>query len=263
MKKIFFLFAFLWSLISFGQALDSIRNSVQDIVPPLNTDRPGQTYNALTVGKGVAMTQLGLSLGGHRLARWDIESSSVQGDVELRYGLTKRLEIGGIYSGLSNQIALDSISDSERSVNSGGGNLRLNILDKSKGALGVRLDYLYKEELSQSYSNVTFRVLGSYSLSDRFGLSSNVSYDYGGSDAVGSFLYTLNLGFNLFDDFGLYLETYGSVSEGAGEYWIDGGFWYLIGPDVQWDLQFAKGFNNNVQDIYVNTGLTWRILDPR
>ena len=86
---------------------------------------------------------------------------------------------------------------------------------------------------------------------------------YGGEDPSGSMLYTLNLGAGLFDDFGIYLETYGFVYAGSSDIWIDGGLWYLINHHVQWDILFSKGFNNNIQDYFLSTGLTWRIHDPR
>jgi hypothetical protein len=256
----------LFSIVSsfgYSQALDSIRDSMKDDAQPLNSDRPGQTYNASTVGKGVLMTQLGLDIGGHRLYKWDLESTSVKGLVELRYGLLPNLEIGGMYYGFSNKIDNDSIPDADRKEQAFGGNVRYNLKETDHSTFGLLLDYAnYNDDLGSSGAG-TLKFLYGVKLSETFNLTGNLGYSYGGEDPSGNFLYTLNLGAGFFEDFGVFLESYGFVYSESSDIWIDGGLWYMINPHIQWDVLFSKGFNNNVQDYFLSTGLTWRIHDTR
>jgi hypothetical protein len=228
---------------------------------PLNSDRPGQTYSANTVGNKALMTQLGLEIGGHRLYSWDISSSSVKGTIDLRYGIGDRFEIGSFISGFSNQINTDLIEDRERNTSSYSLNARYTALSNDRNSLGFLADAAYGTDRQESSMTYSVKALYSVSITKSFSISSNLGFNTSEGSSWGN--YTLNLGFPLFDDFGFFAEIYGDFGSDRNQYWIDGGIWYLIGPNVQLDAYFAKGFNNNVQDLYGTLGLTWRLIEPK
>ena len=258
-----FLFILLLSTgqFVFSQTLDSLKSVYNEDIIPLNSDRPGATYNPSTVGKGALMTQVGMEIGGHRLYKWDIESASVKGAVDVRYGIGDKWEVGSFISGYSNNIQGPRIEDQTRNTSSYSLNLRYNILEKDFGSIGMLGDVAYGKDREEDYMTYMLKLMYSVSLNNVIGVSSNLGYNYSEGSSWAN--YTLNLGFGLYDDFGFYLETYGNLSNTTNEVWVDAGCWYLVDPNIQLDILIAKGFNNNVQDYFGSVGVSWRILEPK
>jgi hypothetical protein len=261
MKNVVFLLVLFFSFSAFGQTLDSLQQLNKKQGAPLNSDRPGATYSANTVGKGAFMTQFGLDIGGHRLYKWDVSSSSVKAGVDLRYGIGENLEIGSFISGTSNNINTNLIEDTQRNNSSYSLNLRYTALSNDVNSLGFLGDVAYGHDRQNNYMTYSAKALYAISLNNVIGLSSNLGYNY--SEGTSWANYTLNLGFGLYDDFGFYVESFGDFGGGTDDLYIDGGIWYLIGPNVQLDMLFTKGFNNNVQDLIGAVGVTWRLIEPK
>ena len=261
MKNIFFLIVFMFSVFAFGQTLDSLQKLNEQQGAPLNSDRPGATYSANVVGKRALMTQLGFDIGGHQSYKWDATSAYVSGVFNLRYGLTDRLELGTFIYTISNNIDSDVIEDAERNLTAYSLNLRYTALSNDRNSLGFLTDVAYGYDRKDEFWIYTAKALYAVSFNKVVGLSSNLGYNYSeGSSWVN---YTLNLGFSLYDDFGFYVEGFGDIFNSGNVFWIDGGIWYLVGPNLQLDMLFAKGFNNNIQNITGSIGLTWRIIEPK
>jgi len=262
MKNLLFLLFLSVSSIAFSQTLDSLEKVFhKEDAPSLNSDRPGATYSAVTVGKGAFMTQWGAEFGGHHLAKWNVESSSLKGLLDLRYGISEKLEIGSFINTYQNNITFDTIQYEQR--NSGYSlNLRYTVLNANGFALGFLADAAYTNDKKAGDSwTYSVKALSGIALGDIFSLTSNLGYNYSGSSSWAN--YTLNIGAALFSDFGIYAEAYGNVGSDVNEVWIDAGLWYLAGPNVQLDALFARGFNNNVQDLIVSVGVTWRLIEPK
>lgn len=261
MKNILFLFVLVFSLSAFGQTLDSLQQLQKKQGAPLNTDRPGATYSANTVGKGALMTQFGLDIGGHTLYQWDVTSSSVKGAIDLRYGIGENFEIGSFIYGSSNNINTDLIEDTQRNASAYSLNLRYTALSNDVNSLGFLADAAYGHDRQEDFMIYSAKALYAISLNNVIGLSSNLGYNYSEGSSWAN--YTINLGFGLYDDFGFYVESFGDFGGEIDAFWIDGGIWYLIGPNVQLDMLFAKGFNNNIQDVIGSVGVTWRLIEPK
>ena len=261
MKNFLFLFVLLFSFSAFSQTLDSLQKADDKVGAPLNTDRPGATYSANTVGKGALITQFGLDIGGHESYKWEISNSSVKGAVDLRYGISENLEIGSFISGASNNIDSDLIEDTQRNYSSYSLNLRYTALSNDVNSFGFLGDVAYGHDRQNDFMTYSAKALYAISLNNVIGLSSNLGYNF--SEDASWANYTINVGFGLYDDFGFYVESFGDIGSDFQDLWIDGGVWYLIGPNVQLDMLFAKGFNNNIQDLTGSIGVTWRLIEPK
>lgn len=262
MKK-YFVFLFLSvSSIAFSQTLDSLEKVFhKKEAPSLNSDRPGSTYSAVTVGKGAFMTQWGVEFGGPSAAKWNAESSSLKGLLDLRYGISENLEIGSFINTYQNNISFDNLELEQRN-SSYSLNLRYTALNSDGFALGFLADAAYTNDKKAGDSwTYSAKALSGIALGDVFSLTSNLGYNYSGGSSWAN--YTLNIGAALFNDFGIYAEAYGNVGNDVNEVWLDAGLWYLVAPNVQLDALFAKGFNNNVQDLIVSLGVTWRLIEPK
>ncbi len=260
MKNYIFLIVALFSFSMYGQTLDSLQQLNSKQGAPLNSDRPGATYSAYTVGRGALMTQFGLDVGGHRLYQWDVNSSSVKGAVDLRYGIGDDLEIGSFISRTSNNINTDLIEDTKRNNSSYSLNIRYNALSNKVTSLGFLGDVAYGHDRQNNFMTYSAKALYAMSLNNVISLSSNLGYNF--SEGTSWANYTLNLGFGLYDDFGFFVESFGDFGGGTDDFYIDCGIWYLIGPNVQLDMLFTRGFNNNVQDLIGAVGVTWRLIEP-
>ncbi len=262
MKKYFIFFFLTLSSIAFSQTLDSLEKVFhKKEAPSLNADRPGATYSAVTVGEGALLTQWGVEFGGHSLAKWNAESSSFKGLLDLRYGIGEKLEIGSFINTYQNNITLDTLKFEQRN-SSYSLNLRYTVLNSNGFALGFLADAAYTNDKKAGDSWLySVKALSGIALGDVFSLSSNLGYNYSGGSSWAN--YTFNVGAALFNDFGIYAEAYGNVGPDVNEVWLDGGLWFLAGPNVQLDAFFAKGFNNNVQDLIVSVGVSWRLIEPK
>lgn len=261
MQKLILLLLIAFTGFVQGQTLDSIQRAYKVTAPSLNSDRPGSTYSPLTVGNNALMTQFGLDIGGHSAARWGITSSSVKAALDLRYGIGNKFEIGSFISGSSNQIELDNIEDQVRNSSSYSLNARYNAMAGNGGNLGFLADAAFGHDREENYMTYVLKSMYSISITPVVGVSTNLGYNYSEGSSWGN--YTLNLGFSVFSDFGFYVEGFGNFGNTTNEFWLDGGLWYLIGPNVQLDMLFIRGFNNDVQDNTLSVGVTWRLLEPK
>ena len=258
MKNLFLIIFLLVTTIASAQALDSIREYLHVEYKPLNSDRPGATYTPLTVGKNILNTQLGADYGGKNKERLDIKSASLKALFELRYGIGNRFEIGSFNSWFTEEL-VDNPEFMTNSI-SHSINARYTIHTSDLHSIGALADVAYGKTDGIESMTYSLKALYSISLSPIFSFNSNLGYNTTeGDDWVN---YTINFGATLFDDFGVFAEGYGNLST-QNEFWLDGGVWYLIGPNLQLDAFFVQGFNNDIREYSISIGATWRIIQPK
>ena len=73
-------------------------------------------------------------------------------------------------------------------------------------------------------------------------------------------VYTIAYGYSISDKVGTFLEIYGDLPENShfNHFW-DAGFTYLIDNNFQLDISGGTGISQNIQDIYISAGISFRI----
>jgi hypothetical protein len=103
----------------------------------------------------------------------------------------------------------------------------------------------------------------SYDITDWFSVAGNIgiaSATSGDSRFVESSA-SLAGGFSITDELGAYVEWYGiySSEEGTGpSNNINGGFTYLITPNLQLDWRIGAGLSQDAPDFQTGVGISWR-----
>lgn len=255
-------FLFAWP----GQPASDLRLNLSE---PLITDRPDFTEASSTVGRGVTQLELGYTFttDNEGLGRTDSHSYP---EILLRRGIFRdwfELRIG--YNAASEDLLGTSLSGSE---------------DLYLGAkIGITPQYGWLPEMALiPQMNVP---TGSSVFTDDkvlpglnwlYGWDLTDSLSFAGStqfnrsiDQVSSGEYTqwaqsLTVGFSIAETVGAYTEWFAFFPEGADadpvEHYLNGGFSKQFGINVQWDIRAGLGLNDDSDDFFVGTGLSWRIM---
>jgi hypothetical protein len=256
----------LFLLIVIGLSTVSLAQEAEQI----QSDRPGQANSANTVGYKNLQIQMGYNHNN------DVFNGGVSGTFGtsvnsfsplFRIGLFEKTEIGLGYNfaSIKNYLNSDEIGDTQ---NDGSYtlNIRQNLLN-GKNNVGILAGYnsnFEKNFRDKTPYNLAFQALSSHSLSERFGLSTNLIYNVDVNPTIAtnqSLAYVLNLAYSVSDKVGVFIENYGQV----GDAWrplFDGGIAYLINNNFQLDLSLGYGPNYNAQRSYfIDFGLSYRLID--
>ena len=110
---------------------------------------------------------------------------------------------------------------------------------------------------NQNLGNIT-KLCVSHSITSWFGLGYNFGYTY--LDKTHGFNYSLAFGFSVSEKIGAYVEPYGSYLEGGTyESNFDGGVTYLLKKNIQLDVSYGFGINQNMN--YFSLGLSWNFAN--
>lgn len=236
----------------------------------IQSDRPGQANSANTVGAKNLQFQMGFNHNN------DMFYGGVAGTFGtrtnsfsplFRIGLFQKTEIGLAYNYASSKNYLNDDQIGEAQHNgSYSFSIRQNVLN-GKNNLGLLAGY--SSDFTKNFRgnipfDLVFQALSSHSLSDRFGLSTNLIYNVNVNPTLATSQnigYVLNLGYSVTDKIGVFIENY----EQFGEAWrplFDGGMAYLINNDFQLDISAGYGPKNDTQSSYfIDFGLSYRFRD--
>lgn len=104
------------------------------------------------------------------------------------------------------------------------------------------------------------KALFSYTLSDWVDLGYNLGVRIPDDQDRITTVYTVSFGFKMTDRLTAFTEVYGFLqNEEMNRHAFDGGFLYLLRPNLQLDLSGGAGFTATADDGFVSAGLTWRI----
>ncbi|MEC7895480.1 MAG: transporter, partial [Bacteroidota bacterium] len=70
----------------------------------------------------------------------------------------------------------------------------------------------------------------------------------------GVIVYTVALGKGI-NNWGIYCELYGNISDSQSDVYFDGGLVYLLKDNLQLDISYGAGINNTSN--YFSTGVSW------
>lgn len=261
---------------------------------PLSSDRPGATNSALTVGKGKVQIQSGFLY--HR-TRTLIETprgapnfnvsgfskiESINHDKiftnQLRFGILSRTEFGvnldftrTDLEQYVNNVKLLTENPTRSELSKLGIALRQEVLQESKYVpqTSILINFNTDGKLFDNYNrrnnNTLILLLLQKSLSEKFGLSSNLGYDFLFEDRV--FNYTLNIGYTLNSKISFFIETYGLSYDDGFDRYFDGGFAYLVKDNILLDfyagwgfthLNETNGFDYEENHFLLGTGISYR-----
>jgi len=259
-NKAFFSTLFLMSVFTglFAQSPDEPTDLV--------TDRPDQTESSISVPHRSFQIETGFSISvGNYTDRW--EGSVGYGETLLRFGL---------FDGMELRLAMD-YSTMMTEYFFGG-----TIIDTQRGlspiALGAKIDLteqkgwipelaliihvntpVFNSDFSIDYAVPDVILAASHTISQRFSLGYNLGIEWADEDASPTKKYSAVAGFGLSDRIGMYLETFGSFDQGEFMNMIDGGFTFLILPNLQYDISGGLGVTASSPDFFIGTGLSYRL----
>lgn len=228
--------------------------------PDLVTDRPDQTESATVVPRGMVQVET-----GYLFARdGNIDSYEVPGTL-FRIGLGGRMELRLGHTGAIGRGGRNGAGDTNLGV-------KVNLIKGRDGAkpelaiLGGLSLPTGDHEFSSDGIDPSFLFSFTHALSPKLSLGYNIGTswesfsDQSTRDAF--ILYSLVLGVGLTDRLSTFLELFGDrqitdiTATGVS---VDGGLTFLLNDIVQFDVYVGKGLREPADDIFVGTGLSFRL----
>lgn len=236
--------------------------------PDLVTDRPDQTESSVVVPPGYVQIETGITYTDDGSASRTLEYPSTL----IRAGLVERLELRLGITGF--------VSEFEGNETTGFGDSEVGIklyLWSEKGArpeaallagTSVPTD---KDTFSSDRFDPAFRFSFAHTLSDRASLGYNIGVAWESQDTAAAppssvhrlsvLQYTLVSGIGITDKLSTFVELYGDIplsAPGGSAHSFDGGFTYLVRPNLQLDIAGGFGLTRDAADWFIGTGVSVR-----
>ena len=228
--------------------------------PDLVTDRPDQTESATVVPKGLVQVET-----GYLFTRdGNVDSYEVPGTL-FRIGLGGRLELRLGHAGAIGGGGKHGAGDTNVGV-------KVNLLEGRDGPkpelaiLGGLSFPTGDHGFSSDGIDPSFLFSFAHALSPKLSLGYNIGMswesfsDQSSRDAF--ILYSLVLGVGVTDRLSTFLELFGdrqNTGVTATGVSIDGGLTFLLTDNVQLDVYVGKGLREPADDVFVGTGLSFRL----
>lgn len=226
----------------------------QDII----TDRPDQTESSSTIPKNSFQIEMGML---SQISNDNAVKNFYGPSTLIRYGISRTIELRLFNQFESTKIELEGGNNKISGLSDIEIGTKIQLYKKE----GVNTEIAFlshaiistaKEELSNNSLGTINKLSISHNISDKIGIGYNVGYDYVNKESA--LTYSVAIGFALADKFGLYIEPYGALSEGNNfESNFDTGITYLAKNNLQFDVSYGTGLNNDMQ--YVSAGFSWNI----
>jgi hypothetical protein len=226
----------------------------------MNLDRPDQTESVFTVPANHFQMENGFLF---EKSKNDI-STVYSPSVLIKYGLSERFEAGVITEfirvgdGQAKQSGILPVTlRMKQSITGGHG-----IIPATSFIGYLSLPQLASDDFKATYYAPAFRFTMQHTLSDAVSLGYNLGAQWDGEVAEPEFLYTLSLAFTISGKTGAYAEVYGyAPQESKADHRVDGGFTYLLLPNIIVDLSGGAGISNSTLKSYVAFGVSFRLPD--
>jgi hypothetical protein len=232
----------------------------------LRTGRPGQAIGAYTVGNNILQYQHGFEYNSYTNSSYSPYGFNTTQII--RFGILEALEI----STLIEYQYQEQKFETETTYQSGIKNLQLGFrfhINDQKGwvpatafQMRLKMPSISKDYESKYLAPIMIFVTN-WGLPKKMNIATNWVLSYNGNDAIPTGKYVVHFGFPIYNKLKGFTENYGQLKGSVFETRFDGGFAYLINNNFQLDLYGGYGSNNGVQDYFVNTGISWRIVNFR
>lgn len=233
---------------------------------PIVTDRPDQTESSLTVAPGSIQIE-----GGAAWSRSDVVSHFAAPEVLVRFGVARQIELRfGFQGWQSSRGALGFGVD-------GTGDIELGVkytVARGEGArptIALLADVAFptgSPRFSVARPSPVLRVAISHELSETVSTGYNAGVSVVSEQDVGPVvtaldaLYTWTFGFALWENVGVFIETFGTVGlndAGTHAASVDGGLTIRLSPGLQLDLSAGAGLTRTTDDWFFGVGTSVRL----
>lgn len=247
----------------------------QDTPPEeLVTDRPDQTESAVVVAPGRVQVETGVLLTREKAEDATVETVEAPGTL-VRIGLGARTELRLGWAGYLRQEV--DLPGSETLTDEGPGDAELGAkvrLRDEQGALpeaalllGISLP-VGDDAFTSDRLDPTILLSLAHTLTDRLSLGYNAGIEWsseptdsGSHETHSRAVYTAALGIGVTDRAGAFLELFGAEpidAPGDSELSADGGFTYLLRPNLQLDVSAGAGLTDEAPDWFIGAGVSVR-----
>ena len=229
--------------------------------PTIVSGRPGQSFGALTVGRGVYQLQTGLNFQYVGSGRDKLLTTTETTD--LRIGIRERFELSALIAGAAAEQPTLNGSRYDRGISDTqiGGRYLFFEQGGWRPTLSVRshlLLTLQDENFQRDKPGAIVTVIAEWSLTEALAITTNLGRTWTGDDSQ-STDYVLTLGQSLSDRWSSFVEVYGSLSDFTTNY--DGGFAFLPNDNVQLDVSAGIDGAGGPEAYFVDFGISFRIDD--
>jgi hypothetical protein len=225
---------------------------------PIATDRPDQTECPFIVPKGYIQAENGLVY--EKISQKNV--ALAHPSVLWKYGISEKLEFRLITEIMSENAINQPNSIGLTPITVG---FKTKLADENGvfplmsfiGHLGI--PSWASPEFKTNYFAPNFRFTMQHTLSEKLILAYNLGAEWDGETPNTTFIYTLTSGFSVTKKLGVYLELYGFAPQKlSADHRFDGGFTYLINPNIMVDVSGGFGLTDNAPLYYFSLGFSYR-----
>ena len=237
----------------------------------IRSGRPGQSIGPFTTGARVLQVQAGVDYGQYAFRKQffgKTDGRVIGSDVVVRMGITERFEMG-IGVAYRNDLARTrSFAGESETLDQGVSAFSVRLRSNVYEGKGIIPSVGFQFNLGLPAVSKDFRpkqvapkitVMTAQNLGKRFGLTTNWGAVWDGNSEIPEAFYIINIGFVITDFVSIFAEQYANMGKGYWNGSVDGGFAFLINPDLQLDVLGGYGPFNVQDDWFVSTGVSWRI----
>jgi len=241
--------------------------------PQLVTDRPDQTESSILVPAGFAQLEAGWVFSREDEAGLRVDTHVLPQSL-MRIGLIDELELRVGWTGyVSEQTRRGGVEEDADGAGDAeiGAKARLwNRHGSSSGALIVSVSVpLGADVHTTDRFDPSFRFSASHSLAENLALGYNIGSTWrsapdpsGERHTLSDLLYTLALGFgDITPRLSAFVELFGEVpasASGKPRHSLDGGFTFLVRPNLQLDFFSGLGLSDEADDGFFGAGVSVR-----
>lgn len=124
----------------------------------------------------------------------------------------------------------------------------------------IALPNAASKEFKSEFFAPEFRFVMQHTLSKKISFSYNLGAEWDGFSPEPTFIYTVATGYSITEKIGSYIEFFGfAPQQQTANHNFDGGFTYLISPNVMVDASAGVGITENAPDYYWALGFSFRL----
>lgn len=237
----------------------------------IRSGRPGQAIGPFTTGARVLQFQAGfdygqsLSEGGFGTS---VAGRVLSGDLVIRYGITERFEMSvgivGKEDRTTTRFVFGETVSAKKGVSAFSIRVRSNVYEGTGAIPSVGFQFnMALPAVSKDFRSIQvapkFTAMTAQRFGTRVGLTTNWGAVWDGKSEIPEAFYVLNLGVDITEFMGVFFEHYANMGDGYWNGSIDGGFAFLVTPDLQLDVLGGYGPFDVQNDWFVSTGISYRI----
>ena len=224
--------------------------------PTIITDRPDLTESSRAVPHKSLQIETGFLMDVVDPERSDLFKTTVYSFPTplIRWGMFKGIELRLFNTLISTKTEDPSIPVDDRK-SFGVGNLTVGTkidITTEKGVrpeIAILVHFTFPtggHEISPDRFIFNSSLSFSHTLSEKFSLGYNLGWFSGDDNKNGNGFYTLAIGYGISPKFGVFIEGYGFFPNlDSATISVDGGFTYLLKPNMQFDISAGKGITFN------------------